>query len=140
MVLQEHRRYQFLRAVLVGLGAGIAAVLFQHALTGVEGARTALLHHLKAFPAWGCLVLPVLCAVSAGAAGWLTRRFAPEASGSGIPHIKGTLMHVRVLHWRRLLPVKFIGGGLANPIPGTSITVVNDGQLRAELTALMRTP
>ncbi len=112
-VLHEHRRLQFARAALVGLGAGLLAVLFQYALVAAEGARTVLLHRLHAFPWWGWLVLPVLGGACAGMAGWLTARVAPEASGSGIPHIKGVLMHVRVLDWRRLLPVKFIGGVLA---------------------------
>lgn len=113
MVLQEHRRYQFLRAVLVGLGAGAAAVLFQYALEAAESQRAVLAQHFRALGWLGYLAMPVLCAVGAGVAGWLTRHFAPEASGSGIPHIKGTLMHVRALDWRRLLPVKFVGGVLA---------------------------
>ena len=113
LVLHEHRRVQFARAALVGLGAGILAVLFQYALVTAESARAILLHRLHAFPWWGWIVLPILGGISAGLAGWMTGRFAPEASGSGIPHIKGVLMHVRVLNWRRLLPVKFLGGVLA---------------------------
>lgn len=113
MVLREHRRYQFARAALVGLAAGAAAVAFQYALSGAEGARRALMQYLQGTPVWGWLVMPLVCAVSAGAAGWLTNRFAPAAAGSGIPHVKGVLMHVRVLNWKRLLPVKFIGGVLA---------------------------
>lgn len=113
MVLREHRRYQFPRAVLVGLAAGLAAVLFQEALSGAEGLRTALMERLSELPLVARLILPLACATSAGLAGWLTRRFAPEASGSGIPHVKGALMHVRVLDWKRLLPVKFVGGVLA---------------------------
>ena len=113
VILREHRHLQFARAALVGLGAGILAVLFQYALTMAEVVRTALLFRLHAFPWWGWIVLPVLGGLSAGIAGWMTARYAPEAAGSGIPHIKGVLMHVRVLNWRRLLPVKFLGGVLA---------------------------
>jgi CIC family chloride channel protein len=111
--LRVRRRHQSVPATLVGLGSGIVAVLFQQALQLAEGTRTSLLAHLHAFPAWGWLVLPVLAGVSAGLAGWLTSRFAPEASGSGIPHVKGVLMHVRSLNWLRVLPVKFVGGVLA---------------------------
>jgi len=113
MMLQQHRRLQFARAALVGIGAGLLAVLFQYALVMAEGARAALLLRMHAFPWWGFLVLPIVGGICAGAAGWMTARFAPEAAGSGIPHIKGVLMHVRVLNWRRLLPVKFLGGVLA---------------------------
>ncbi len=113
MILREHRHLQFARAVLVGLGAGLLAVLFQYALVAAEGTRSALLQRMHAFPWWGWLVLPIVGGICAGIAGWLTSHFAPEAGGSGIPQIKGVLMHVRVLNWRRLLPVKFLGGVLA---------------------------
>jgi CIC family chloride channel protein len=35
---------------------------------------------------------------------------APEAAGSGIPHLKAVLYRLRSLRWRRILPVKFLGG------------------------------
>jgi CIC family chloride channel protein len=55
-------------------------------------------------------VLPVLAVLAGCLVGWFTHRFAPEAAGSGIPHLKGVLLHVRRLDWKRLLPVKFFGG------------------------------
>lgn len=115
----EARREQFPRAVLVGLLAGAVAVLFRWLLFAGDLAREALLQRLHRYPGWGWLVLPIVGGLCGTLAGWLTRRCAPEASGSGIPHIKAVLLHLRSLRWQRVLPVKFvagvvgIGGGLS---------------------------
>ena len=50
-------------------------------------------------------------AVWAGIA--IVRRFAPEASGSGIPQVEAALHQHRDLSWPRILWVKFTGGVLA---------------------------
>src|SRR5947209_7749623 len=106
----EARRQQFPRAVLVGLIAGAVAVLFRWLLFVGDAGRDALLRHLHRYPAWGWLVLPVIGALTGSVTGWLTRRYAPEASGSGIPHIKAVLLHLRSLHWQRVLGTKFVAG------------------------------
>ncbi len=112
-MLRERRQYHFLRAALVGLLAGAAAVLFQAALFYTEGLRSDLLSWLKHFPIWGWMILPVVGAAMGGAAGYITSRYAPESSGSGIPHVKAVLLQLRPFRWERVLPVKFIGGILA---------------------------
>jgi CIC family chloride channel protein len=43
---------------------------------------------------------------------WFVRRFAPYASGSGIPQVKSVLARDADPEWKRLLPDKFISGGL----------------------------
>jgi chloride channel protein, CIC family len=106
----EARRQQFPRALLVGLIAGGVAVLFRWLLFEGDAARDALLLRLHQHPRWGWLVLPIIGAATGSLAGWLTRRYAPEASGSGIPQVKAVLLHLRSLRWQRLLPVKFAAG------------------------------
>ncbi|WP_034949426.1 H(+)/Cl(-) exchange transporter ClcA, partial [Erwinia oleae] len=59
------------------------------------------------------LVFPlafILSAALATAGYFLVKKFAPEASGSGIPEIEGALEELRPVRWWRVLPVKFIGG------------------------------
>ena len=51
-------------------------------------------------------------ALGAGGAVSLVRFLAPEAAGSGIPHLKAVLARLRSLRWHVVLPVKFVGGAL----------------------------
>lgn len=104
------RHVHFVRTAIVGLIAGLLAVAFRHALALTESAREHLLLALQAYPSWGWLVLPLIGLCVGGFVGWTTQRLCPEAAGSGIPHLKGALLHMRSLDWRRLIPVKFFGG------------------------------
>lgn len=106
----ESRRYQIPRAFLVGVVAGLIAVVFRLALNTADVLRTRLIEFAHRLPVFGPLVPIILGAVGAGAAVWMVRRLAPTASGSGIPHIKAVLHHLRTMRWRRELPVKFLGG------------------------------
>jgi CIC family chloride channel protein len=59
-------------------------------------------------------IFPVLFTMlGAGISVAITRRYAPEASGSGIPHLEAVLHRFRKLEWKRVLPVKFFGGIIA---------------------------
>ena len=49
-------------------------------------------------------------ALGAGLAVVLVYRVAPEAAGSGIPHVKAVLYWFRSMRWQAILLVKFIGG------------------------------
>ena len=69
-------------------------------------ARTVVLERARA------LVPVLLGSVTAAVAVGLVARIAPEASGSGIPHLKAVLHRLRGLRWRTVLPVKFVGGVL----------------------------
>jgi len=113
LLLRQRRQPQMLRAAATGALAGLAAVAFQLALRQGDRTREALAAAAKGHGFGGFLLLLIFCAGLAGCAGWLTSRFAPEASGSGIPHAKAVLLNLRTLRWLRVLVVKFIGGTLA---------------------------
>jgi chloride channel protein, CIC family len=61
----------------------------------------------------GLVLVIVVCAAAAAIAAWLVRRFAPFASGSGIPHVEAVLLRELPQAPFRLVPVKFFGGVLA---------------------------
>jgi len=110
--LREHRYVHFVRAAVVGGLAGGLAVLFQWALFYAERLRNSTLVNLHHYPSWGWAVLPAAGAVIGSFVGWLVSRFAPESSGSGIPHVEAVLWGLRPLRGRRVIPVKFAGGVL----------------------------
>jgi len=102
------RRHILPKALVIGLVAGLISSAFREALQWSEVRRIAWLHHLS--PTKGLLGALSLGALGGGVGLWLVRRFAPEASGSGIPHVKSVVLGEEQLHWRRVLPVKFFGG------------------------------
>lgn len=100
-------------SILLGILTGIVGSLFQLAITGVDvliNSLFALLteHH------WPLALVSALLSMFMVLVAWLLVQYiAPEASGSGVPEIEGTLLHIRPIFWKRLLPVKFCSGVLA---------------------------
>lgn len=96
-----------LAALLAGVAIGLLGTAFRIA------ADRGYDEFVQRFGAERFGPLPGMLAGAAlvGAAVYMTRRFAPEAAGSGIQEIEGSLAGVRPpLRWRRLIPVKFFGG------------------------------
>ncbi|MDP2777831.1 MAG: H(+)/Cl(-) exchange transporter ClcA [Anaerolineales bacterium] len=111
--VRQQRRWIFPRAALVGVCAGIAALLFRAALTGLDVLRNSMIGWAQKMPIWGWIFPVLFTALGAGISVSITRRYAPEAGGSGIPHLEAVLHRFRKLDWKRVLPVKFFGGILA---------------------------
>ncbi len=111
--VRQLRRRLFPRAALVGALAGLTATAFRVILAEADLLRNTLIFRAHAFPAFGWLFPMLLSAIGAALSVWLVRRAAPEASGSGIPHLEAVLQRFRDLRPQRLLLVKFIGGTLA---------------------------
>ncbi|MEZ4736970.1 MAG: H(+)/Cl(-) exchange transporter ClcA [Caldilineaceae bacterium] len=109
----QQRRHLFPRSALVGLCAGIVAVIFRTLLTWADVVRTDIVLWTQQSAAWGWIVPVLVGATGAALSVFLVRRYAPEASGSGIPHLKATFHRLRELRWWRILPVKMVGGVLA---------------------------
>src|SRR5690242_10283900 len=107
LYLRQERRRLFPLAALVGLSAGLVAVLFRDVLSAADTLRNSLIAWSRGQPLWGW-IFPILYSASGAIlALFLVQRYAPETSGSGIPHLEAVLQRIRNLDWSRVLPIKF---------------------------------
>ncbi|HZP82642.1 MAG TPA: H(+)/Cl(-) exchange transporter ClcA [Chthonomonadaceae bacterium] len=111
--IRQQRRRLFPRAALVGFLAGLVALAFRAALAAGDAARNTLIAWAHHVPLFGWIFPLLFGACGAALSALMVRHVAPEASGSGIPHMEAVLHRFRELHWRRVLPVKFFGGAFA---------------------------
>ncbi|BDV34951.1 H(+)/Cl(-) exchange transporter ClcA [Methylocystis iwaonis] len=105
--------YLSILALLVGGLAGLVGAMFRLALMAADRLRDAVVHWAQGGEIIGFLVVVGLCAIAALISVWMVRRFAPHASGSGIPHVEAVLHSEAAPAPFILLPVKFFGGCLA---------------------------
>jgi chloride channel protein, CIC family len=97
----------FPQALIVGAAVGLLSVAFRLALEHSSHWRDRWLSS----SAEGTTLVWVVGAIAMiGVALWLVVRFAPEAAGSGIPHLKLVLQGDFRVRWWRVLPVKFVSG------------------------------
>ncbi|HZO89638.1 MAG TPA: H(+)/Cl(-) exchange transporter ClcA [Chthonomonadaceae bacterium] len=113
LTVQRQRRRLFPRAALVGALAGCVAVAFRAVLAGGDTLRNILVIWTHHYPLFGWILPMLFGAAGTALAVLLVRHLAPEAAGSGIPHLEAVLHRFRELQWKRVLPVKFFGGALA---------------------------
>ena len=111
--ISQQRHKLFPRAAAVGLAAGGVAVVFRVLLAAGDALRNGLVEWSHFTPAFGWIFPLVFGAVGAAAAVCLVVSYAPETSGSGIPHLKAVLHRLRDLAWMRVLVVKMTSGVLA---------------------------
>ncbi len=100
-------------ALIVGAVSGLVGALFLLLLERADRARDAVIvwAHSKALV--GFSVVVIACAAGTGVAAWLVRRYSPQASGSGIPHVEAVLNEELAQAPFRIIPVKFVAGILA---------------------------
>jgi chloride channel protein, CIC family len=102
-----------LASLLVGAGVGVVSASFRLLLERADHLRDALVGWAHSYAIGGFALLVVLCAAAAWIAAWLVRRFSPQASGSGIPHVENVLARRLPPAPASLLLVKYFGGLLA---------------------------
>ncbi|MDG2052878.1 MAG: H(+)/Cl(-) exchange transporter ClcA [Flavobacteriaceae bacterium] len=95
-------------ALLIGIIVGLVGAIFRITLSHIEIFRVNLYENAgnSGFISW---LWPILFAITGiSIALYLVRKFAPEASGSGVQEIEGALDGLRPMRWKRVLPIKFI--------------------------------
>jgi CIC family chloride channel protein len=103
-----------LLALAAGAAVGFVGACFRLALEHADRWRDALISWAQGeMGGAGLLLVVATCGGAVAVAAWLVRRYAPHASGSGIPHVEAVLTGEIPQAPFRLIPVKFVGGLLA---------------------------
>jgi len=100
-------------AILLGALVGTIGSLLQLAISRTDQLLLRWFHYAGAHGLPVGLVSALTSMLMVYSAWFLVKWLATEASGSGVQEIEGALLHERPIFWRRLLPVKFLGGVLA---------------------------
>jgi len=100
-------------ALVVGAASGLVGAIFRLSLERADDLRNALVVWAHGWKFLGFMALAMACAAAAATSAWLVRLYAPQASGSGIPHVEAVLRGELPPAPFRLIAVKFLGGLLA---------------------------
>jgi CIC family chloride channel protein len=101
-----------LLSLVVGLGTGLIGAAFRLALAQADRLRNVLVAWAHGEHLAGFLLVTATVAAATALASWLVRRFAPSASGSGIPQTEAVLHGQLPQAAFYLIPIKFAGGVL----------------------------
>ncbi|MEA3098104.1 H(+)/Cl(-) exchange transporter ClcA [Caballeronia mineralivorans] len=100
-------------SLIVGAASGLLGTLFRFSLERADELRDVFVTWARSEHAIGLVIVLLAASASTALAAWLVGRFAPEASGSGIPQVEAVLNGDLPPAQLSLIPVKFVGGVLA---------------------------
>lgn len=122
-------------AAIVGLLAGALGSFFHLAIDAAVLWPSYLQHATGG--SWLVLSAALITMAMTVLSVFIVRRVAPEASGSGVQEIEGAMEGLRIVRWRRILPVKFFAGVMAI---GSGLVLGREGptiHIGASLAAMM---
>lgn len=106
--MNRQRHHLLEPAILLGLLTGAVSVFFHLTLDYGESLRNRVLYFAHEHTSAGPWIIMGLAVTAVSLSAGLAIRFSPEASGSGIPHLKAVLLGLRPFRWTRVLMIKFI--------------------------------
>lgn len=103
----------YLLSALLGMLTGVVGSVFQLAIARLDAAMSNFFILLSERH-WPVGIVSGVFSMVFVFIAWLSVQYiAPEAAGSGVQEMEGAMLHLKKVHWRRLLPVKFFSGILA---------------------------
>ena len=111
--MREKTLILYVLSILLGILTGTVGSLLQLSIHWLNNALISWFNFAESKGLDIDIVSALTTMVMVFIAWMLVKWVATEASGSGVQEIEGTLLHERHIFWRRLLPVKFIGGVLS---------------------------
>ena len=99
--------------LISGAVTGLVAAMFRYCLQQADRLRDLLISQAHGLAVAGFLLVVLVTSALSLMAAWLVRRFAPHATGSGIPQVEAVLHGVIPPAGHGLATVKFFGGILA---------------------------
>ncbi len=103
----------FFLSILLGIGVGLIVSFFHLAIDWITADKTDLIDKIWPWKGHAYLAYMLAASVMVLISVYLVRKYAPDASGSGIQDIEGVVGNKMTMHGLRIIIVKFLGGMLS---------------------------